>query len=154
MAQMSSKKYVYLLIFVSFTLMFFSSSVKNVFQVWFVDICTSFGVTRAEFSLSGVTFMMITGVGAWVAGLLSDRLGVRKTILLGNVLIALSFIGSALIANFYAFVAIYGGFLPLLWRRCSMCLWEFWLRKPLRAARIKGSSMRSSLTALGLGLLF
>ena len=30
---MSSKKYVYLLIFVSFTLMFFSSSVKNVFQV-------------------------------------------------------------------------------------------------------------------------
>ena len=109
MAQMSSKKYVYLLIFVSFTLMFFSSSVKNVFQVWFVDICTSFGVTRAEFSLSGVTFMMITGVGAWVAGLLSDRFGVRKTILLGNVLIALSFIGSALIANFYAFVAIYGG---------------------------------------------
>ena len=32
MAQMSSKKYVYLLIFVSFTLMFFSSSVKNVFR--------------------------------------------------------------------------------------------------------------------------
>lgn len=105
----SSKKYVYLLIFVSFSLMFFSSSVKNVFQVWFVDISNSFGVTRSEFSLSGVTFMMITGVGAWIAGLLSDRLGVRKTIILGNVLISISFIGSALIANFYAFVLIYGG---------------------------------------------
>lgn len=109
MNQISSRKHVYILIFVSFALMFFSSSVKNVFQVWFVDICTSFGVTRSEFSLSGITFMMITGVGSWFAGFLSDRLGVRKTILLGNVLIALSFIGSALIANFYAFVAIYGG---------------------------------------------
>jgi MFS family permease len=109
MQQSSSKKYVYLLIFISFSLMFFSSSVKNVFQVWFVDICTSFGVTRSEFSLSGVTFMMITGVGSWVAGLLSDRLGVRKTIILGNILISFSFIASALVANFYAFVAIYGG---------------------------------------------
>ena len=109
MNQSSSKKYIFLLIFVSFALMFFSSSVKNVFQVWFIDISTSFGVTRSEFSLSGVTFMMITGVGSWVAGLLSDRLGVRKTILLGNILISFSFIGSALIANFYAFVAIYGG---------------------------------------------
>ncbi|MCY4035425.1 MAG: MFS transporter [Hyphomicrobiales bacterium] len=105
----SSKKYVYLLIFTSFLLMFFSSSVKNVFQVWFIDICTSFGVSRSEFSLSGVTFMMITGVGSWVAGLLSDRLGVRKTILLGNILISFSFIASALVVNFYAFVAIYGG---------------------------------------------
>ena len=103
------RKHAYFLIFVSFALMFFSSSVKNVFQVWFVDISRSFGVTRSEFSLSGVTFMMITGVGSWLAGLLSDRLGVRKTIILGNIFISFSFIGYALIAKFYAFVAIYGG---------------------------------------------
>lgn len=104
-----SSKHVYILLFASFMLMFFSSSVKNVFQVWFIDICTSFGITRSEFSLSGITFMLVTGIGAWVAGIMSDRLGVRKTILMGNILIAVSFIGSALLANFYVFVAVYGG---------------------------------------------
>ena len=108
-----SKRYVYTLIFASFLLMFFSSSVKNIFQVWFVDICSSFGIKRSEFSLSGITFMLITGVGAWVAGMMSDRLGVRKTILIGNILIAISFIASALIINFYVFVALYGGLAAL-----------------------------------------
>ena len=42
------RKHTYFLIFVSFALMFFSSSVKNVFQVWFVDISRSFGVTHSE----------------------------------------------------------------------------------------------------------
>lgn len=104
-----SKKFAYLLLFVSFSLMFFSSSVKNVFQVWFVDICSSFGVSRSEFSLSGVTFMLIAGIGSWVAGFMSDKFGVRRIILFGNTLLSLSFIGSAVIANFFSFVAIYGG---------------------------------------------
>ena len=104
-----TKNRIYLIIFTGFMLMFLSSSVKNVFQVWFVDICTSFGITRSEFSFSGTAFMLVTGVGSWIAGILSDRIGASRTILIGCFFIAMSFIGSALVANFYFFVAMYGG---------------------------------------------
>lgn len=70
-----TRNQVYLILFTGFMLMFLSSSVKNVFQVWFVDICNSFGITRSEFSFSGTTFMLVTGVGSWIAGILSDRIG-------------------------------------------------------------------------------
>ena len=104
---------IYLILFTGFMLMFLSSTVKNVFQVWFVDICNSFGISRSEFSFSGTTFMLVTGVGSWMAGILSDRIGASRTILLGSFFIAVSFIGSALIANFYFFVAMYGGMAAL-----------------------------------------
>lgn len=104
-----TKNQVYLILFTGFMLMFLSSSVKNVFQVWFVDICNSFGITRSEFSFSGTTFMLVTGIGSWIAGILSDRIGASRTILVGCFFIAVSFIGAALIANFYSFVALYGG---------------------------------------------
>jgi len=104
-----TKRQVYLILFTGFMLMFLSSSVKNVFQVWFIDICNSFGITRSEFSFSGTTFMLVTGIGSWIAGVLSDRIGASRTILVGCFFIAMSFIGSALVANFYFFVALYGG---------------------------------------------
>ena len=75
-----TKNQVYLILFTGFMLMFLSSSVKNVFQVWFVDICSSFGITRSEFSFSGTTFMLVTGVGSWIAGILSDRIGANTSL--------------------------------------------------------------------------
>ena len=53
--------------------------------------------------------MLVTGIGSWIAGVLSDRIGASRTILVGCFFIAMSFIGSALVANFYFFVALYGG---------------------------------------------
>lgn len=133
--------------------MFFSSSVKNVFQVWFIDICTSFGVTRSEFSLSGVTFMMITGVGSWVAGLLSDRLGIRKTIILGNILISFSFIGSVLIANFYAFVAIYGGILAFVLAAVQYVPMGVLVEETFKGSKHKGLIYALLINGTGLGFV-
>lgn len=104
----SNRINIYLVLIVGFSVMFFSSSVKNVFQVYFINICTFFDLTRVEFSWSGSAFMIVTGVGAWIAGIMCDKFGAKNTIVLGTLMVGLSFVVSSLWDNFSVFLVMYG----------------------------------------------
>lgn len=68
----------------------------------------SFGQSRGEFALSAAVFMLVFGIASPMVGLLADRLGPKKTILLGVALTGSSFLASAAFNSFPVFVLAYG----------------------------------------------
>jgi len=68
----SSRRLVHGLVAVGFLVMFFSTSVKSVYQVYFADLATHFGRGRADFAWSGSVFMLVTGLVSPLVGALSD----------------------------------------------------------------------------------
>lgn len=100
---------IYRLVALGFVVMFLSTSVKSVYQVYFSQLAEHFGRGRADFAWSGAVFMLVTGLMSPVVGALSDRFGPLRTVLLG----ALTG-GAALVAvclrpdSLTLFVAAYG----------------------------------------------
>ena len=96
------------MLFVGFLVMFFSSAVKNVFQVNFRSIADALDVSRGQLSISGSIFMLTMGVGSMVAGFLCDRVGPKRTILFGSAVAGLAFVTSAVSQSFPVFIGMYG----------------------------------------------
>lgn len=100
---------IYRLVALGFVVMFLSTSVKSVYQVYFSQLAEHFGRGRADFAWSGALFMLVTGLMSPVVGALSDRFGPLRTVLLG-VLTG----GAALVAvclwpeSLTLFIAAYG----------------------------------------------
>ncbi len=94
---------------VGFLVMFFSSGVKGVFQVNFVTLAKSFGVTREALSIPASLFMLGVGVGSLIAGFLCDRIGAKRTLMLGSSLAGLALVSAAASDSFPVFVGMYGG---------------------------------------------
>ena len=68
----------------------------------------SFGQSRGEFAVSAAVFMLVFGIASPMVGLLADRLGPKKTILLGVALTGSSFLAGAAFNSFPVFVLAYG----------------------------------------------
>lgn len=96
-------------VLVGFLVMFFSSGVKSVFQVNFVTLAESFHVTRGALSIPGSLFMLVVGVGSLIAGFLCDRIGVKRTLMIGSSLAGVALVGAAASDSFPVFVGTYGG---------------------------------------------
>jgi len=96
-------------VLVGFLVMFFSSGVKSVFQVNFVTLAESFHVTRGALSIPGSLFMLVVGVGSLIAGFLCDRIGVKRTLMLGSSLAGVALASAGLSNSFPVFVGMYGG---------------------------------------------
>lgn len=97
------------IVLVGFLVMFFSSSIKSVFQVNFVTLAESFGVSRGALSIPGSLFMLVVGVGSLVAGFLCDRIGVKRTLMLSSALAGLALVSTAASDSFLVFIGMYGG---------------------------------------------
>lgn len=104
---MKKNKAIYI-ICVGFAVMFLSSSIKNVYQINFTEIANFFDLGRGKFSISATVFMLLTGVGAYISGLLSDRVGPKWTMVYGSFLIGIIFILCSFTQSFSMFTIYYG----------------------------------------------
>lgn len=104
------RKNVLFILLIGFIVVFLSSSIKNTFQVFFIQMSDSFDQSRGEFAVAAAVFMLVFGVASPVVGLISDRIGPKRTILFGLLVSGLAFVGCALIDSFVAFVILYGVF--------------------------------------------
>lgn len=100
---------VVLMSLLAFLIMFLSSSIKGLYQVYFTDLAASFAVSRGTFALAGAVFMLVMGVASPVVGALCDRIGPVRTICAGAVLAGAAFVvASNWPHNFPLFVVAYG----------------------------------------------
>jgi MFS family permease len=97
------------LVLLGFWVMFLSSSIKGIYQVYFSDLALSFGGSRGTFALSGAIFMLVMGVASPVVGALSDKVGPLKTVVIGSVLGGASLSAASIFSHsFPIFVLAYG----------------------------------------------
>ncbi|ANH66466.1 MFS transporter [Mitsuaria sp. 7] len=105
----SSRHLVYGLVAVGFLVMFVSTSVKSVYQVYFADLATHFGRGRSDFAWSGSVFMLVTGLVSPLVGSLSDRLGPLRTVVIGCLAAGAALAGTSLFdGSLPVFVLGYG----------------------------------------------
>lgn len=105
----TSRRLVHGLVAVGFLVMFFSTSVKSVYQVYFADLATHFGRGRADFAWSGSVFMLVTGLVSPLVGALSDRHGPLRTVVIGCLAAGAALVGTGLFdGSLPVFVLGYG----------------------------------------------
>ncbi|WP_431258604.1 MFS transporter [Roseateles chitinivorans] len=92
----ASRSLVYGLVAVGFLVMFFSTSIKSVYQVYFADLATHFGRGRSDFAWSGSVFMLVTGLVSPLVGALSDRHGPLRTEVVGCLAAGAALTGASL----------------------------------------------------------
>jgi MFS family permease len=90
-----SRAVTLLLVATGFAVMFASTAVKGVYQVYFVQLATHFGQGRAQFAWSGGLFMLATGLMSPLVGALSDRVGPLRTSAIGALAAGLAYAGAA-----------------------------------------------------------
>lgn len=95
-------------ILVAFAIVFFSSSIKNIFQVFFVSMAESFGQTRGGFAISASVFMVVFGIASPVVGFLADHVGLKRVLIGGLQAAGIAFLGSAILSSYWSFVLFYG----------------------------------------------
>ncbi|MDR6679493.1 MFS transporter [Pseudomonas oryzihabitans] len=109
MNQKFSSTLVILVLVVGFVVMFLSSALKGLYQVYFIDLASHFGEGRAALATAGSLFVLTIGLVSPVVGWLSDRLGPLSTVALGSVsggvvLLGVTFAGTHLMV----FTLLYG----------------------------------------------
>lgn len=79
----NSRTIIALLIAIGFAVMFASTAIKGIYQVYFVQLAEHYGRGRAQFAWSGGLFMLATGFMSPLVGALSDRVGPLRTSAIG-----------------------------------------------------------------------
>lgn len=103
-----SRKHALFVLFIGFVIVFLSSSIKNTYQVFFIQMADSFQQSRGEFAVAAAVFMLVFGISSPVVGLISDRIGPKRTILMGLLLSGIALLGASSFDSFTAFVFLYG----------------------------------------------
>ncbi|MDZ5457666.1 MFS transporter [Azohydromonas lata] len=106
----NEKRYlIHRLVALGFMVMFLSTTVKGVYQVYFAELAVHFGQGRTGFAWSGSVFMLVTGLVSPLVGALSDRVGPLRTVVLGAVAEGVSLWGATVFSgSLWVFVAAYG----------------------------------------------
>lgn len=108
-APTASRGLVYRLVALGFVVMFLSTSVKSVYQVYFSELASHFGRGRSDFAWSGSLFMLVMGLLSPLVGSLSDRLGPLRTVVLGAIAAGVALISTSLWSgSLTLFVVAYG----------------------------------------------
>jgi|GEM_PF-569054 len=107
--QAASRGLVYGLATLGFVVMFCSTSIKSLYQVYFSDLAQHFGGSRTQFAWSGSLFMLITGVASPLVGAWSDRRGPLWTVAAGCLAGGAALVAASLCqGQFAVFMLAYG----------------------------------------------
>ncbi|NML14024.1 MFS transporter [Azohydromonas caseinilytica] len=105
---------IHRLVALGFVVMFLSTTVKGVYQMFFVPLAEHFGRGRADLAWSMSLFMLVSGLMSPVVGALSDRAGPLRTVvagaLVGGAALALPTLFPGSLALFIAAYGLGGAF--------------------------------------------
>jgi MFS family permease len=85
-----------------------SASIMHAYTVFLVAFIEEFSWSRADTSLAYSISQLVGGVSAPLVGVLVDRLGPRRLVLLGGILLALGLAGTAYAQALWQVVLLYG----------------------------------------------
>jgi MFS transporter, OFA family, oxalate/formate antiporter len=85
-----------------------SAGLMHSYPVFFVAFLADFGWSRAETSIAYSVSQLLTGVSSPAVGMLVDRMGPRRLVLLGGILLTLGLALSARLSVLWHVIALYG----------------------------------------------
>jgi MFS family permease len=91
--------------FAAFTV---GAALMHSYPVYLVAFIQEFGWSRAQTSIAYSVSQLVAGVSSPFVGALVDRLGPRRLLMLGSVLLVLGLLGSAYITALWQIVGLYG----------------------------------------------
>jgi MFS transporter, OFA family, oxalate/formate antiporter len=92
----------------AFTAFTISAAMMHSYTVFLVAFVEQFGWSRGETSVAYSVSQLVSGGTSPVVGMLVDRLGPRRLLLLGGGLLVLGLLGSAFVVSLWQIVALYG----------------------------------------------
>jgi MFS family permease len=98
----------WLILAAAFTTFTISAGLMHSYTVFLVAFVEAFGWSRGETSVAYSVSQLVAGGSSPVVGMLVDRLGPRRLLLLGGGLLVLGLLGSAFIMKLWQIVALYG----------------------------------------------
>jgi len=97
----------------SFVTFMVSSACMQSYAVFLVAFIEEFGWSRGESSIAYSVSQLIGGVTSPLVGVLVDRLGPRRLVLIGGVLLALGLLTSSLVHALWELILLYGVIMTL-----------------------------------------
>jgi MFS family permease len=98
----------WLILAAAFTTFTISAGLMHSYTVFLVAFVEQFGWSRGETSIAYSVSQLVAGGSSPVVGMLVDRLGPRRLLLLGGGLLVIGLLGSAMIAHLWQIVVLYG----------------------------------------------
>jgi len=90
-----------------------SAGMMQSYTVFLVAFVEAFGWTRAEGSLAYSTSQLVSGLSSPLVGVLADRLGAPRLVLLGGALLAAGLLASAHVTALWQVIGLYGVMMTL-----------------------------------------
>lgn len=143
--------YGWVILFVSYMIMFFTAGLSQAFGVFLVPMTSDFGWDRSSFALALSIFAVVSGIVPPVAGRLADRYGPRIVLTVGAGLNAGGMVLMAFTPNLWYAYIVYGGIIGLGFgiagQSANAALLSRWFVKR------RGMALSLSSTGLGMGQL-
>jgi MFS family permease len=98
----------WLILAAAFTTFTISAGLMHSYTVFLVAFVEQFGWSRGATSIAYSVSQLVAGGSSPVVGMLVDRLGPRRLLLLGGGLLVIGLLGSAMIAHLWQIVVLYG----------------------------------------------
>src|SRR5215470_2172873 len=103
-----SARHSWVLLGASFVTFMVSSACMQSYTVFLVAFIEAFGWSRGESSIAYSVSQLIGGVTSPLVGVLVDRLGPRRLVLIGGVLLALGLLASSFVHALWQVILLYG----------------------------------------------
>jgi sugar phosphate permease len=100
--------YGWTILAVTFAMLFFGSTIRQSFGLFFKPILAEFQMSRAALSLPIALSLILYGVSQPIGGLLIRRYGSRAIITIGTILTAIAILGMSQISSFWGIYLFYG----------------------------------------------